>query len=120
VWIYSNTLLASARAATANSKQAAIPLTDGGWHYVVVTKTSQQITHIYYDGADVTTADVIDFVGVPGPNYLGVWGDGTSNAFNGGLDELRLFNGTLAAGWISAEYNNQKPSSTFLTVGGEI
>jgi hypothetical protein len=119
-WVFNNTILVTTHNSTADSKQSTVTPTDGTWHYFVATKTVQQATHIYWDGVDTTTADVIDHVGVPSNNYLGVYGDGISNPFNGALDEVRLFNGTLPAGWILAEYNNQKPSSSFLTLGAEI
>lgn len=40
--------------------------------------------------------------------------------FNGSIDEVRISNIARSASWILASYNNQKPSSTFLTVGSEI
>jgi hypothetical protein len=37
----------------------------------------------------------------------------------GGIDEMRLESVVQTADWVSATYNNQKASSTFLTVGSE-
>ena len=46
-----------------------------------------------------------------GNNYFG------GRIFDGVIDEVRLANIALGPDWITAEYNNQKPSSTFLTWG---
>ncbi len=42
---------------------------------------------------------------------------GFLNPFGGYLDEVRIANTVRSADWLTTEYNNQKPSSTFLTFG---
>ena len=43
-----------------------------------------------------------------------------SRDFVGSLDEIRVSKTVRSANWLTTEYNNQKPSSTFLTVGSEV
>lgn len=47
--------------------------------------------------------------------------DGLQSGFymEGGLDEVRVATGVKSDDWIKAEYNNQKASSTFITVGSQ-
>jgi hypothetical protein len=94
------------------------PTITAGWHYFVMTKSSSTGLILYYDGAATTNS--------------GGTGASTSNSASdigaaagsfpwvGSLDEIRLVGVVMSAGWVTAEYNNQKASSTFLTVGSEI
>jgi hypothetical protein len=43
----------------------------------------------------------------------------TVDLWNGILDEVRYSNIARSADWITTEYNNQKPGSTFVTLGAE-
>jgi len=116
----SGKLIACSYNGNGNSQQAATSFSNGVWYHVVVQKTTQQVNKLYVNGADVTTADVTDHVATyTAGNMLGIH-PVMALGFDGALDEVRLFNGTLTAGWITAEYNNQKSGSTFVVVGAEI
>jgi len=41
----------------------------------------------------------------------------TTRTWDGKIDEFRIYNGMLSAGWISTEYNNQNDPASFYTVG---
>jgi hypothetical protein len=42
---------------------------------------------------------------------------GVKTIFAGDIDEVRVVNTNLSVDWLTAEYNNQKSSSTFITLG---
>ncbi len=121
VFVESSTLIVNAKSTLASGKQATTTLADGTWYHLVVLKTATQINNIFINGTDVSASDSVDFLGTfTAGNTFAIYIDATNFPFNGILDEVHLYNGTLASGWITAEYNNQKASSTFLTVGSEI
>lgn len=92
---------------------------DGLFHYVAGTYDGT-ILRYFFDGTQDTT---LSYSGSTGTG-TGVTGIGeyinNSEAMNGSLDEIRVSNSVRLPAWITAEYNNQKTSSTFLTVGAEI
>jgi hypothetical protein len=121
VFIESGVVIAVSAGSFASGKQASSGWTDNTWHYVVVEKTTAQINKIYLDGVDLTAADATDFVGnTTAGNAIAIGAGGGGLPFTGLVDETRLFNGTLSLSWITAEFNCQKTSSTFLTIGPEI
>jgi hypothetical protein len=120
VFLDGGVLVATAMTSNSSGQQAITSFSDAVWYYVVVEKTTGQINKLYINGGDVTTANLTDHLGMSfGNNVVGIANDLSSFPLNAAIDELRLFNGTLPPGWITAEYNNQT-SSAFLTVGGEI
>ena len=87
------------------------------WYYVVAVCHSGAMTVLINSILDINTANASSgIVSSTDPVYIG---NSTSNSrpFIGTIDESRISNTARSADWITAEYNNQKASSTFLTVG---
>jgi hypothetical protein len=92
---------------------------DDAWHYVVATYdgTNQRI---YYDGVlrdtDAHTGTIesssTDIILARFGTY-GVY-------YTGSLDEARVSTIARPADWVTADYNSQKNSSTFITWGSKI
>ena len=55
----------------------------------------------------------------PNPLYVGNRADTLARSWDGQLDELRLYDGTLSNAWIAAEYNNQNDPTSFHMIGTE-
>jgi hypothetical protein len=87
------------------------------WYYVVAVCHSGAMTVLINSILDINTANASSgIVSSTDPVYIG---NSTSNSrpFIGTIDESRISNAVRSADWITAEYNNQKASSTFLAVG---
>jgi hypothetical protein len=100
------------------------PITFGNWHLV----------HLEYN-ADSAANDAAFWVNgnsepvterrTPSGTYLGDSVNSlsignthtTSRTWDGKIDEFRIYDGVLSAGWISTEYNNQNDPASFYTVG---
>jgi hypothetical protein len=90
-------------------------LADGNWHFWEQA----------FDGTDATlridssvigtiasaTSTTLNYV------YLGVYDQSGAFPWGGTIDEFRVSQSFRSLDWGIAEYNNQKPSSTFLTFG---
>ena len=100
----------------AADKKATTTFATGTWYHVVLQKTTSALNAIYVNGVNVTTSPGTNFVSILNTNYLGVASDGTDFPLSGVLDEIKLYSITISADWITAEYNNQKSASTFLSV----
>lgn len=93
---------------------------DGVLHYVVVT-VAGTTANFYIDGVTDGTA----VTNIPGTwtvstsSTIGSYNAGTSSFFTGRIDEMRLTNITHNTSWIMTEYNNQRNSTTFLSVDGQ-
>jgi hypothetical protein len=94
---------------------------DGNWHHLVGQwDAGAADSYLYVDGvltpsggaggASTPVSTVPLTVGLP---------DSGGTAFTGTVDEVHAVNALRSADWILAEYNSQKPGSTFLTVGSE-
>ncbi|MFN8534988.1 MAG: LamG domain-containing protein [Dehalococcoidia bacterium] len=73
---------------------------DSSWHHVAVTKNGNGAGNLtfYFDGAAAGTASVGAVTAPSGPAHIGILDDGAFLApFDGGIDELRLYNRALAA-----------------------
>jgi len=92
--------------------------TRGSWHHVVITCNGEDTNNLrcYFNGeltadspANLTnlTAMGIDAIG-RGINF-----DQEYYAWNGGLDEVRVFSSSLDADWIRTEYYNQARIAEF-------
>lgn len=66
--------------------------------------------------SDSSTGDIND---TNGDFTIGANSGGTSEFFDGIIDESRVRASALTAGWIATEYNNQSAPSTFVTEGTE-
>jgi hypothetical protein len=82
-----------------------------GWRFVAFTISN--ITHtqkIYLDGVEVSSnsynAD-IKYTGGNQNTFIANHGNGNSRAFNGTIDEVRVYNSSLSAEQILALYNNR-------------
>ena len=94
------------------------PFTNSSWHMITVTYVSASgLTTIYADGAYSNSASAINSGrGAPAGTYFGYGGD-VAGYFTGLMDEIEISQVALTPDWVTAEYNNQNPSSTFLTAG---
>ena len=92
-----------------------------GWHHVVWTYNNGANIE-YLDGISVCT-DTFSFfsAGYSGHNYSSIPTNISTygQPFNGAIDETRVANTNLPAGWITAEYNNQSSPSGFYSVGSQ-
>jgi hypothetical protein len=88
----------------------------GSWELITFTYGSTTLTG-YINGLVVSTPQTHGFNNGLQQYALNIshWHSAT---FAG--DEFRISTVARAAGWVLAEYNNQKASSTFVTVGSEV
>jgi hypothetical protein len=89
-----------------------------GWKHVTWVWNAGN-TEVFLDGTSVygpvahTGANTTGTGGRIGANVL-------DNVFlDGALDEVRVSTSVRSADWITAEYNNQRPSSSFIMVGAQ-
>jgi hypothetical protein len=92
---------------------------DNTWTYVVYSETSnvmkvQVNNQTFLINPSVTPASANTGASwyIGGRQYPGFL-----QPYGGYLDEVRISNAVRGDSWRTAEYNNQKPSSTFLTFG---
>jgi hypothetical protein len=95
-----------------------------GWRFVAwVYEGGTKRSHVYIDGAEVLnqvmtgTPNTVGTVGYLGYAEEPVFGGSTGMV--GTLDEVRIANSALSAGWIATEFANQSSPGTFYTVGAE-
>ena len=78
---------------------------------------------MYRDGASVAGSWTLGNGNtVPGGgNGTVYWGGNNlaSEFWNGAIDEIRIYGGTLSANWIAADYNNQSAPTSFWGLGSE-
>jgi hypothetical protein len=91
---------------------------EGVWSHVTVVSTGS-VYRLYVNG-------VLDSQETPGtaPSSATVTPrigarNGGAGAFDGQIDEVRIYNGVLSADWIATEYANQNDPANFYTVGAE-
>ncbi len=87
------------------------PATDT-WYHIAITWDAPGTTLRYYVdgsqvGSDITTAESSLYTGGTAPFTIGMNGDGTSNPFDGLIDDVRVFNRALSAGEIAANFNKE-------------
>lgn len=102
-------------------------INDGNWHYMVGVYDGTS-KYIYIDGVLViTSSDPHNGANLgSGTTRYGIIGDGSEAScyngsrnntyYSGKIDELRLHNQAVSAGWIATEYNNQSSPETFYTL----
>jgi hypothetical protein len=99
------------------------PYTGSVWQHVVCLRASGTM-NCYINGTAGTSApSTTNFAAVAGYNdlYIGQRQyTGAEEWFNGTIDEIRISNVARAVSWITTEYNNQKPGSTFVSLGSEV
>jgi hypothetical protein len=99
-------------------------LVTGQWYYLTLTYSSSTGLIGYVNGASDNTVSPNASLNIASVNlYIGDDNHlepGTHNFWDGIIDELRIANVARSADWVTCEYNNQKPSSTFVSLGTEI
>jgi hypothetical protein len=91
--------------------------TVNAWNHIVVTAPGSGGTgSIYVNGVSSATFSAGTTARTDSAAYIGAGG---GYQFLGSLDEVRVSNVVRSASWVLAEYNNQKASSTFLSIGSE-
>ncbi len=99
----------------------ATALNDGNWHHIVITRTSAKLDTLYVDAINETSAtDTM----TSGQTFDTTYSAFAKDIYNFNFapdiqDEVRVSTVDRSANWITAEYNNQKPASTFITIGSE-
>lgn len=97
---------------------------DSNWHYLVATLpsgTTCGANKMYLDGTPLSTSansgtmNTGSFEVIMGANVSKI-----VNFLTGDVTEARVSDSARSADWITAEYNNQKLSSTFLTISSPL
>ena len=93
---------------------------DGNWHYAVGTRDSSKNLILYVDGTSVATGTDSMGTSMTFDSDADFGSDQRNGTYIvGSMDEARVSFTNRSANWITTETNNQKPSSTFVTVGAE-
>ncbi|PWI47618.1 hypothetical protein CEE45_10655 [Candidatus Heimdallarchaeota archaeon B3_Heim] len=89
------------------------------WYYVVFTYDANSTEFkVYVDGAQSGSTRYLSIDTITDDFQLGAWG--TTDWWNGKLDEVRIAADTRSLAWIKAEYANQYDPNTFISIGQEI
>jgi len=101
----------------------------GTWHHAVISYNSVTSTlDGFLDGVQSLTSDVGTARSLPWNSGDGeffclgptdVTNQGSGAYFSGVMDEVKISNVALSAGWIATEYNNQNNPSSFYSVGSQ-
>ncbi len=96
-----------------NSGQA---IESTGWHYITTTfDDTANIWRLYIDGvlaANSTTAMTLTYTGVGANTFIGRQGNGsTAYDFDGGIDDVRMYNRALSPNEVAALYKKVKKES---------
>jgi hypothetical protein len=98
------------------------PYTGSTWQHGVCLRASGTMNCYVNGTVGTSAASTTNFASV-GINDLYI-GErqytGFQEWFSGTIDEVRLSNVARSASWITTEYNNQKPGSTLVNLGGEV
>ncbi len=94
-----------------------VTVDDGVDHWVYMTSDGTT-ARLYVDGVLDATDSVASMNIVAAPMHFGHYrGGGSAFAYDGTLDDLILYNGTLSADHISLEHSNRSDPAAFWTVG---
>ena len=92
---------------------------DNTWHHFVLTWDGSLI-RTYIDGVADVTASLTGTLNNSDPTIaFGAYSTPT-NYFDGGLDDIIFCDIAQSADWVTQNYNNQKTSSTFITLGPQV
>ncbi len=83
---------------------------DNQWHFVSCVKSTTTSLTLYIDGNQVAQDSSIASTGTYANNdalYLGIDGDGSSNGFEGFLDDFKIYRSALTSSQQKAEMNNR-------------
>ncbi len=98
-----------------------VNLADDVWHNLTgIYDVSLFQLRLWIDGVQVDLLSSASSQSVPGtPLTAGNDAAGAIPPYVGAMDEIRVYRGVLSDDWILTDYNNQKPSATFLTIGDQ-
>ncbi len=104
-----------------NLQQGIVNLAANVWNYVALTWNGSNC-FVYVNGQLVHT-EAYGGLGTL-ESYLDIGNDGRAigarnEGWDGDLDHARLSNEIFSANWVETEYNNQRETSTFFSVGSE-
>ena len=83
------------------------PYDDNAWHHIAAVKNEQEFLKIYVDGEEVAADyDIVSNLSTSNDNpfYLGVDSNGSSNPWDGSLDEFFVYSRPLEAGEVEELY----------------
>jgi hypothetical protein len=107
----------------ANDLDTGTSIASAGWKYFTWTYDGSTSTVRTNDGTTASggSTESASHSGADTNGTAGRIGNATWSAwpFEGQLDELRVATVARSAAWITTEYNNQRPGSTFTAVGDE-
>ena len=98
--------------------------TGSQWQHGVCVRASGTMNCYVNGTVGTSAASSTDFTSTSAASTVDIYvGErnytGFQQWFSGTIDEVRLSNVARSANWITTEYNNQKPGSTFVSLGGE-
>jgi len=76
---------------------------DSKWHHLTLARNSSAFT-LYVDGKNRTTAGYSSNIQINGPTYIGMLG--SNYWWNGSIDEIRIWNRTLAPAEVEMHYRS--------------
>jgi len=91
------------------------------WHHVAVT-VNREGSRVkgYMNGVEEMSVGISAAItNVASTTEFRIGNDSTGRDWQGKVDEVRILNGALSHGWITAEYNNQSAPGSFYSVGVE-
>jgi hypothetical protein len=103
----------------ANNTTGSTPMA-GLWYHVATVYDGAHVT-VYVNGAQDAQMSATGTVNFTASSLEKIGGNPATGHFvSGTMDEYEFSTVARPVAWLLAEYNNQKPTSTFLTVGAEI
>jgi hypothetical protein len=84
---------------------------DGNWHHFAAIKDGTTDMYLYIDGVLIDSEGTVDATGTLANDdrvYVGIDDDGSSNPFDGELDELKIYRFALTSDQVKVDYNFSK------------
>ncbi|MHA2278197.1 MAG: DUF2341 domain-containing protein, partial [Candidatus Kariarchaeaceae archaeon] len=95
------------------------PYSPSTWYYVVFTYDANNTEFkVYVDGIQSGSTRYLSIAEITDDFQIGAWG--TTDWWDGKLDEVRMATDARSFAWIKAEYANQYDPETFISIGQEI
>lgn len=92
-------------------------MSTGTWYLLHGRDNGTNIDIFLNAGSQATLSFAHTLVTASLANYRFGNNANADGSYTGALDEIRISNSVRSTSWMTSEYNNQKPSSTFLTWG---
>lgn len=99
------------------SQFTGINVVASAWVFIVMQRVSGTTTIYANNSAGGTTSAGVPNAPTAGGVYVGTIP--THGSYDGLIDEFHISDSVRSLDWLTKEFNNQKASSTFLTVGAE-